>query len=171
MGFNIHDTMIYRKTSYVPLTHKRYEQAFEYMFVISKGKPKTFNGIKITTKHAGENRIRTFYQDAKHNLPTAGHTPTKVKETKLKSNVWDITPGVGAVKGHPAQFPLSLAEDHLISWSNEGDVVLDPFMGSGTTAIACLNTDRQYIGFELDETYQKLSLERIESRTQQLSLI
>ena len=171
VGFNIHDTMIYRKTKYVPLTHNRYEQAFEYMFVMSKGKPKTFNGVKEKTKHAGENTVRTFYQDANQNLPTAGNTPTKVKETKLKSNVWDITPGVGAIKGHPAQFPLSLAEDHLISWSKEDDVILDPFMGSGTTAIACLNTNRQYIGFELDETYHKLSLERIENHEQQLSLI
>ena len=164
VGFNIHDTMIYRKTSYVPLTHKRYEQAFEYMFVMSKGKPKTFNGIKLKTKHAGKSTVRrTFYQDANQNLPTAGNTPAKVKETKLKSNVWDITPGVGAIKGHPAQFPLSLVEDHLISWSNENDVILDTFMGSGTTAIACLNTGRKYIGFELDEDYYNLANERIKN--------
>ena len=171
VGFNIHDTMIYRKTKYVPLTHNRYEQAFEYMFVLSKCKPKTFNGIKEKTKHGGKQPKRTFYQTAGQNAPTQANTPIRVKETKLKSNVWDVTPGVGTVKGHPAQFPLSLAEDHLISWSNEDDVILDPFMGSGTTAIACLNTNRQYIGFELDETYHKLSLERIEDHRQQLSLI
>ena len=65
--------------------------------------------------------------------------------------------------GHPAQFPLSLAEDHLISWSNEGDIILDPFMGSGTTGVACKNLNRKFIGIELDEGYFNIAKERIES--------
>ena len=162
VGFDLHDTMIYKKTKYVPLTHKRYEQAFEYMFILSKGKPKTFNGIKLRTIHAGEDAKRTFYQNKNQNVPTEENTPTKVKETKLKSNVWELTPGEGSIKGHPAQFPLRLAQDHVISWSNEGDTVLDTFIGSGTTAIASMRTGRNYIGFELDEEYYKVAQQRIE---------
>ena len=63
---------------------------------------------------------------------------------------------------HPAPFPEQLAQDHIISWSNEGDIVLDPFMGSGTTAIACINTNRKYIGFELDKHYCDIANERIQ---------
>ena len=162
VGFNIHDTMIYRKTKYVPLTHNRYEQAFEYMFVLSKSKPKTFNGIREKTKHGGKQPKRTFYQTNEQNVPTQANTPIPVKETKLKSNVWDIAPASGTIKGHPAQFPLSLVEDHLISWSNEDDVVLDPFMGSGTTGVACINTNRNFIGIELDENYFEIAKKRIE---------
>ena len=71
---------------------------------------------------------------------------------------------------HPTQKPVPLFEYLIKTYSNKGETVLDNCMGSGTTAIACLNTDRQYIGFELDETYHKLSLERIENHTQQTAL-
>lgn len=87
------------------------------------------------------------------------------------SNVWGIKRGKKYSTNHGATFPVELAEKVITNFCVEGGVVLDPFMGLGTTAIACLNTDRQYIGFELDETYHKLSLERIENHTQKLSLI
>lgn len=163
VGFNIHDTMIYRKTRYVPLTHNRYEQAFEYMFVLSKSKPKTFNGIREKTKCGGRKQPkRTFYQTTEQNTPTQANSPIPVKETKLRSNVWDITPGLGTVKGHPAQFPIQLAQDHILSWSNENDTVLDCFMGSGTTGVACVNTNRNFIGIELGENYFNIARNRIE---------
>ena len=63
---------------------------------------------------------------------------------------------------HPAPFPEQLAQDHIISWSSEGDIVLDPFMGSGTTAIACINTGRNFVGFELDKHYCDIANERIQ---------
>jgi DNA modification methylase len=161
-GFNLHDTMIYRKINYVPLTHNRYEQEFEYMFVFSKGKPKTFNPIKIPCKTAGAKTSgRTFYQTNNQNIPTAGHKNNPVSVCKQKGNVWELSTNAGT-KGHPAQFPEQLANDHIVSWSNEGDIVLDPFMGSGTTAKMALLNNRNFIGFEIDKHYCDIANERIQ---------
>ena len=160
-GFKLYDTMIYRKQNYIPLTHKRYEQEFEYMFVFSKGKPKTFNPIMIECKTKGsKTKGRTFYQTNSQNKPTEGHKNDAVKDYKQKGNVWKVPTNAGT-KGHPAQFPEQLANDHIMSWSNEGDLVLDPFMGSGTTGVACKNLDRNFIGIEMDETYFNVAKDRI----------
>lgn len=177
VGFRLHDTMIYRKNNPMPLNHNRYEQEFEYMFIFSKGKPKTFNPIKVPCKTAGQKYDYSKRKSASNKeINSAGRSREEIKATKndkIKGNVWSYHVGINqSTKDriafrHPAIFPEKLAEDHLISWSNENDIVLDPFMGSGTTAIACLNTNRQYIGFELDETYHRLSLERIENHKQQ----
>ena len=169
-GFNLHDTMIYRKINYVPLTHNRYEQEFEYMFVFSKGKPDTFNPIKIPCKTAGAKTSgRTFYQTNNQNIPTAGHKNNPVSVCKQKGNVWELSTNAG-IKGHPAQFPEQLANDHILSWSNEGDAVLDPFMGSGTTAIACINTNRNYMGFEIDPDYHAAATKRLAEHMAQVRL-
>lgn len=161
-GFNLHDTMIYRKTNYVPLTHNRYEQEFEYMFVFSKGKPKTFNPIKIPCKTAGTKTSgRTFYQTNNQNMPTAGHKNNPVSVCKQKGNVWELSTNAG-IKGHPAQFPEKLANDHIISWSNEGDIIFDPFMGSGTTAKMAQINNRKWIGFEMSEEYCNIVKQRLE---------
>jgi len=166
IGFNLHDTMIYRKTNYVPLTHNRYEQEFEYMFVFSKGKPKTFNPLKTECKTAGQKTDkRTFYQTNDQNIPSAGHKNIAVKKEKQIGNVWDISTNAG-IKGHPAQFPEKLASNHILSWSNEGDIVFDPFMGSGTTAKMALLNNRNYIGFELDKHYCDIANERIQKAMQ-----
>ena len=152
-GFNIYDTMIYRKKNYIPLTHKRYEQEFEYMFVLSKGKPNNFNPIMTECKTKGsKTKGRTFYQTSSQNKPTAGHRNYEVKALKQKGNVWQVPTNSGT-KGHPAQFPEKLASDHIISWSNEGDLVYDCFMGSGTTAIMAIANNRNYIGSEISEEY------------------
>ncbi len=163
IGFNLHDTMIYRKINYVPLTHNRYEQEFEYMFVFSKGKPKTFNPIKIPCKTAGAKTSgRTFYQTNNQNIPTAGHKNNTVSVCKQKGNVWELSTNAG-IKGHPAQFPEQLANDHIVSWSNEGDTVLDCFMGSGTTAKMAKANNRNYIGFELSKEYCDIAEKRIKT--------
>lgn len=163
IGFNLHDTMIYRKINYVPLTHNRYEQEFEYMFVFSKGKPKTFNPIKIPCKTAGAKTSgRTFYQTNNQNIPTAGHKNNTVSVCKQKGNVWELSTNAG-IKGHPAQFPEQLANDHIVSWSNEGDTVLDCFMGSGTTAKMAKANNRNYIGFEISKEYCDIAEKRIKN--------
>lgn len=152
IGFNLHDTMIYRKINYIPLTHNRYEQAFEYMFVFSKGKPKTFNPVMVDCKNAGsKTNKRTFYQDATGST-SEGHNNNEVKQTKQKENVWDLSTNAGTT-GHPAQFPEKLAEDHILSWSNEGDTILDPMAGSGTTLKMAKKNNRNYIGIEIAPEY------------------
>jgi len=158
-GFYLHDTMIYAKSSQ-PRQHNRYEQQFEYMFVFSKGVPKTTNLIRVPSKNAGKTVKRTCRDN---NCDDLKETKNIVSETKIKSNIWEYGTKKNTT-GHPAIFPEQLANDHIVSWSNEGDTVLDPFIGSGTTAIACINTNRNYIGFELDKQYCDIANERIRNR-------
>lgn len=166
IGFNLHDTMMYRKINYIPLTHNRYEQEFEYMFVLSKGKPKTFKPIMVACKTKGsKTKGRTFYQTNNQNKPTKGHKSDAVKEYKQKGNVWEVPTNSGA-KGHPAQFPEQLPNDHIISWSNENDLVYDPFMGSGTTAKMAIINNRNWVGSEVSKEYCKIAEKRINELAQ-----
>lgn len=167
IGFNLHDTMIYRKLNYTPLTHRRYEQEFEYIFCFTKGKPKTFNPIKIPCKWAGTETWgkSSFYKTNDDNLT---QIPKKIiDDKKIKGNIFEYRTGstkTGKFK-HPAMFPLELAEDMINSWSNEENIILDMFMGSGTTGVACKNLNRDFIGMELDDKYFNIAKERIESTT------
>lgn len=161
LGLRLHDTMIYGKANYVPLTHRRYEQAFEFMFVLSKGRPKTFNPLMEPCVQAGRiYKKSSHYRDGAQ-LSTLSGSGKPCKESKIRSNVWWYLVGNDGVKGHPAIFPLQLATDHILSWSNPGDMVLDPFMGSGTTGVACLNAGRHFIGIELDPGYFAIAERRL----------
>ena len=170
IGFNIHDTMIYQKANYVPLTHNRYEQEFEYMFCFSKGKPKTFNPIKIPCKWAGTETwgSPSVYKTDADELTKIGKSV--INDTKIHGNIFTYQTGSTTISKkfkHPAMFPIDLAKDQIMSWSNEGDVVLDPFMGSCTTGDASLQLQRNFIGIELEETYFKMAEERLKQFQQQ----
>jgi len=160
-GFRLHDTMIWRKPNPMPRTHNRYEQAFEYMFIFSKGKPAAWNPKMVECKFQGKKRTGTFQHDG-DGIRKPKHKGGVCAKTKQDSNVWDCAGG--SKTAHPAEFPESLIRDHILSWSNEGDTVLDPFMGSGTTGVACKNLDRKFIGIELDKTYFEIAKNRIESK-------
>ena len=165
IGFNLHDTMIFQKANYVPLTHNRYEQSFEYMFCFSKGKPKTFNPIKIPCKNAGKiesygSGRRSLLDKNQAMRAPEGITYMATKDTKYHPNIFTYTLG-GQKTGHPAVFPDKLAEDQIISWSNEGDLVFDPFMGSGTTGKMAVLNNRNFIGIEKVNKYYNIALERI----------
>jgi DNA modification methylase len=165
IGFNLHDTMIYAKENYVPLTHNRYEQQFEYMFIFSKEKPKTFNPIMRDNIWKGNKTGGTFRHNG--NDLEAKHTKGVVKDKSIKPNIWWYK--VGKYKTstdlisfkHPATFPEQLAHDHIISWSNENDTVLDCFMGSGTTGKMAKLLNRNFIGIEISEEYYNIAKERI----------
>lgn len=165
IGFNLHDTMIYQKANYIPLTHNRYEQSFEYMFCFTKGKPKTFNPIRIPCKGAGKiesygsGRRRLLDEHQAMRAPE-GITYMETKDTKYHPNIFTYSVG-GQKTGHPAVFPDKLAEDQIISWSNEGDLVFDPFMGSGTTGKMAVRNKRNFIGIELVEDYYSIAEKRI----------
>jgi site-specific DNA-methyltransferase (adenine-specific) len=157
--------MIYRKLNYAPLTHNRYEQEFEYMFVLSKGKPLVFNPIKVPSKYGGTQTWGKpkFYANSNADIKEI-EKGIVIAETKIKGNIFEYKTGSvtnSAKYNHPAMFPEKLAEDQIISWSNENDLVYDPFMGSGTTAIACLKNNRNYIGSEISEEYIKIANSRI----------
>ncbi len=169
-GFNLHDTMIYAKNNPVPLTHNRYEQKFEYMFVFSKGKPKVFNPIKIKTKEFGKlitrGRINEEGRKYDNNAFRIGQN-TVVKSEKIKCNIWEYSIGSTASSKdrlafkHPAIFPEQLANDHILTWSNEGDLVYDCFMGSGTVAKMSILNNRNWVGSEISNEYCNIIEERI----------
>ena len=162
-GFNVHDSLIWEKdtSSFPDKIH--YNNVFEYMFVFSKGKPKTFNPIKDKpNKYAGTKIHGTYRnQDGSITKRNEKWKEKVVSKYGKRNNVWHIPSEKKNKTGHPAVFPLQLAKDHIISWSNEGDTVLDPFMGSGTTGVACKELNRNFIGMELDEEYFKIAKERI----------
>lgn len=168
IGFRLHDTMIY-KSAKPPLTHNRYEQEFEYIFILSKGKPKTFNPIKVKTNYAGQ--VGKFHYSSASGKDGRAmrqrENETKVtNDFKIKGNIWEYATGwCGSSKDkiafqHPAIFPEQLARDHIISWSNEGDVVLDPFSGSGTTCKMAKLANRNYIGIEIAQEYCEIAEQR-----------
>lgn len=165
-GFNLHDTMIWQKPGFsaVGALKTRYAPVFEYMFIWTKGKIKTFNPIKDRkNKSAGSLIHGTVRQKDGSVRKMSGYGVKKIEEYGQRFNVWEIT--AQRVDGHPAPFPIQLAEDHIKSWSNEGDTVLDPFMGSGTTGVACKNLNRNFIGIELDGHYFNIAKERINQPT------
>lgn len=167
IGLNLHDTMIYAKANYPPLTHNRYEQQFEYMFVFSKGGPKTFNPIKKRNLLAG------YYNNSSTNRNKDGTTskfnkPNYITTESIRPNIWNYTIGANhstkeaiALK-HPATFPEQLAADHILSWSNEGDTVLDPFNGSGTTTKMAYKLNRKYIGIDISQEYCDIAEKRLQ---------
>lgn len=157
VGFNLHDTMIYR-THKPPMNDNRYQACFEYMFVLSKGAPITFNPIKVKSKHAGKsNTSRVYFRP--DGTKKQMSKPGLYNETKVKESIWTLSSG-NDKSGHPAAFPERLAHDHIISWSSPGDLVYDPFMGSGTTAVAAIKTKRDYIGSEISQEYVDLATDR-----------
>lgn len=163
IGFYLHDTMIYHKINPIPQNHNRYEQSFEYIFVLTKGKPKTFNPILEETKNSGKIfnwGNRKTKMDDKQCRRDRNDEMLTVKKTKIKQNIFSYSVG-GERTGHPAVFPEKLAYDQLITWSNEGDLVIDPFMGSGTTGKVCLENNRNFIGIEKVKEYFNISLKRI----------
>ena len=167
LGFKIHDTMIYEKNSSTfpaRITSKRYSQIFEYMFVFTKGKIR--GDIKLIAdkrnKWAGWTNWGTkTYYDKEGNLIQYKKNNKPTPEFSLRTNIWKYAVAFNDKTGHPAVFPEKLAEDHILSWTNEGDTVLDPFMGSGTTAKMAMLNKRNYIGFEKNPEYWEVSLKRV----------
>lgn len=164
-GFSLHDTMIWKKRG-VPFPDKiRYSSNFEYMFIFSKGKPKTVHLIADKPNiWAGSKVSGTARQADGSTIPHSASRigdGRKVKPYGVRYNVWEVTEEKANKTGHPAVFPVALVRDHIITWSDPGDVVLDPFMGSGTTALACIETGRKYIGFEISEEYCDIAAQRI----------
>ena len=174
-GFNLHDTMIFLKNSSAFPSKTRYSQVFEYMFVFSKGKPKSINLIKVLKsertlkdqKQKASNKIKEIKQRGvsgdeivkrlKYNVETNYCVSKNV--ILYKNNFTNKKKGMQFK--HPATFPEQLANDHIMSWSNEGDLVYDPFMGSGTTAKMAIINKRKWIGSEMSSDYCDIIHERL----------
>lgn len=163
VGWNVHDVMIYKKKNTPFMRSNGYTNCFEYMFVFSKGAPKTFNPIKTATVRSGNEMLV-------HNKGADGlnkKTMGTLNEEKVKTNIWEYAVGFGGTTKdkiafkHPATFPERLALDHINSWSNPGDLVFDPMSGSGTTCKMAFLSGRQYLGCDISEEYVDIAKERI----------
>ena len=171
IGFNLHDTMIYEKKNYMPLNHNRYDAEFEYMFILSKGKPNTFNPIMQPCKTSGAsyNYATRLSATATKEIGSAMRKRNETmttKDSKYMGNIWGYATGKNKgskddIWQHPATFPEKLAEDHIISWSNKGDIVLDPMCGSGTTCKMAMLNKRNFIGIEISEEYCRIANKRL----------
>lgn len=165
LGFNLHDTMIYQKLVPVPQYKcKRYYSEFEYMFVFSKNAPQVCNYIMIPTISPGrENKDVRLQRNPDNTVKRKKRI--KIKHTKIAGNVWVYDAANLATdtisRRHSARFPESLARDHIISWSNPSDIVLDPMIGSGTTAKVAMQTSRHYLGFDISQKYVELARRRV----------
>lgn len=166
VGFKVHDIMIYKKKNTPFMRSNAYTNCYEFMFVFLKGKKiKTFNPIEEAT-------VRQGYEMVPHNKgPEAVNKKVlkELKPSKTKINIWEYAVGLHGTTSdkiafkHPAVFPEKLAQDHILSWSNKGDLVFDPMCGSGTTCKMALKNGRKYIGFDTSEEYIKITEERLKS--------
>ncbi len=165
IGFNLHDTMIWNKGSFAFPSKNRYHQVFEYMFIFSKSKPNTLNPIKDRKNlYLGDRGASGRNKDGIRNTGKS----TVREEYGKRFNIWNYPIGGRhctkdkiAYK-HPAIFPEALAQDHILSWSNPGDIVLDPMCGSGTTCKMAKLNGRNYIGIDIAEEYVELARRRVE---------
>ena len=164
IGWTAHDVMIYSKMN-TPFTRSNaYTNCWEFMFVLCKGKkPKTFNPLKCPTKRNGYEML-TYNKgpDAVNRKRRA-----ELKQEKTRTNIWEFAVGRGGTTNdveafeHPAMFPEKLAERHILSWSNPGDLVLDPMCGAGTTAKMSAIHRRHYIGIDISDRYVEIAERRV----------
>ena len=164
IGFNLHDTMIWEKQTFTATgaLKTRYAQVFEYMFVFSKGKLNIFNPIKDRPNKGIMKKHGTIRQRDGTTRKQSSIGKVYIEKESQRFNVWRINTEVSnANRFHPAQYPEKLAHDHIISWSNEGDTVLDCFMGSGTTGKMALLNNRKFIGIEKDAGYFEIAKQRL----------
>ena len=168
-GLKLHDTMIYSTPILKNPSSNRYQQSFEYMFVFSSGVLSTFNGIEDkANKNAGQNNYRDQIGRRQDGTRKRNNGVLQVKQYGLRTNVWSVMSGFGhsapdfnEAHKHPAIFPLALAKDHITTWTNPGDVVLDPMAGSGTTLRAAKNLGRKAVGVEIHGDYLHIITERM----------
>jgi DNA modification methylase len=165
IGFNLHDTMIYLKENLAFPDKNRYYQGFEYMFVFSKGIPKTFNPIKDKINKSFGRSMKGSTQRLRNGETIPFKNQARIiPQNSTRFNYWFLYNSKRGIETkHPAIFPEKLAEDHIISWSNEGDIILDPMAGSGTTLKMAKKNNRNYIGIEIAEEYIKIAESRIKS--------
>jgi site-specific DNA-methyltransferase (adenine-specific) len=168
IGFNLHDTMIYQKDGCSWPHDNKYHQCFEYMFIFSRGEPKSITLIEDRKNaQAGKIKKNRWERMKNGNMKQRKDEVLEIVDDGIRWNIWKY--GVGFMKTttdkiafeHPAMFPEKLAADHIISWSNKGDLVLDPFNGSGTTTKMAKILGRNYIGVEISEKYCKIAQERL----------
>lgn len=171
IGFKLHDTMIYQKAGVSFPDTNRYYQNFEYMFVLGKGNVKTFNLLRDRKNLWAGEKVHSTVRNADGTLTPKVCIGNITQKYGVRYNVWRIAHNLPGRADHPASFPESLAGDHIASWSNPGDLVLDPMMGSGTTGKMAVILQRRFIGIDIAIEYVELARERIRRAQLQPPLI
>ncbi len=163
IGFLMHDVMIYQKQNTPFMRSNAYTNCYEFMFILSKGKPKTFNPLKVPTKRHGlEMAVANKGADGINRK-----VPVELKKEKTRTNIWSYAVGLGGSTSdkiafeHPAIFPERLAEDQILSWTNIDDIVFDPMCGSGTTCKMALINGRKWLGVDISKEYIDIARKRI----------
>lgn len=161
-GFLLHDTMIYCKEAVVFPVSNRYLPASEYMFVFSKGKPAHFNGLRDRKNKWAGDKIHGTRRKADGTLRPPNNNGALVPEYGLRWNWWLLrTASQEENINHPARMPMPMAVSHIATWTDPGETVLDPFMGSGTTLRAAKDLGRRAIGIEIEEKYCEIAAKRM----------
>jgi site-specific DNA-methyltransferase (adenine-specific) len=163
IGFNLHDTMIWSKPTVSQVgARDRYPQTFEYMIILAKpGQSVVFNPLKDRKNRSAGRKIYGTNRSADGTVRKMSCTGNTIPEFGSRFNVWEMPAEMRRNIGHPAPYPIALAADHILSWSNPGDVVLDPFFGSGTTGVACQQLGRDFIGLEISPEYAAIARSRL----------
>jgi site-specific DNA-methyltransferase (adenine-specific) len=172
IGLRLHDTMIYQRDGCRFPETNRYYPIWEYMFVMSKGKPATTNLIEDRQNTCAGDSLNSGTQRERDGTlqPVSASRVARdrvIKPYGVRFNVWEYSCGNGKSTQdsfafeHPAMYPEKLAKDHILSWSNEGDLVLDPFNGSGTTTKMAKHLGRRAIGIEIEERYCEIAANRL----------
>ena len=161
IGFNLHDTMIWSKDTFSFPDKTRYRSSFEYMFIFSKGKPSRINLIEDRKNKWSGCKVHGTSRGKDGKTFKKSNCGTITKEIGVRFNVWDLPTEKKNRSSHPAPFPESIAKDHILSWSNEGDLVLDPMCGSGTTCKMAKLNKRNYIGIDCSVEYCSIARERL----------
>lgn len=165
LGFQCHDVMIYEKKNTPFMRKNAYTNAFEFMFILTKGKPKTFNPLVTVTQQSGFRRNGALYNKGADGVNRK--RDIVYNEKKTRTNIWRYSVGLHGTTSdkfafkHPAMFPEKLAEDHILSWSNAGDLVFDPMNGSGTTCKMAQKHQRKYIGVDISPEYCEIAARRL----------
>ena len=167
IGFQMHDVMIYQKKNTPFMRSNAYTNCYEFMFVLSKGKPNTFNPLMTkTVRHGEEMLVYNKKSDGVNKKVLKA-----LKKEKTRTNIWSYAVGLGGTTKdriafkHPAVFPEKLAEEHILSWTDPDDLVFDPMCGSGTTGKMALIHRRRFIGVDISEEYITIAKKRVEGIT------
>lgn len=157
-GWGLYQTLIWRKSQPSAFARRRYQFVHEPMYVFSKGRPRVANPIRDhRNKTAGMvNRDKHTTNPERRGTLRTYTTP----EYSVRWDVWDV-PRCPSKAGHPASFPERLARDHILTWSEPGDLVLDPFCGEGTTGVVAVSEGRSFVGCDISPRWAEVARERV----------
>ena len=164
LGLTLHQTLFFEAAHYRPIDKSRALRGVQYMFVFAKGSPMVANipidrpnvkaGMRVTRSYAPGKSLNGSRNPASDRVK-------RIADFGRRGPIWRYATECGSDMGHPAAFPYALASDHIVCWTNPGDLVIDPMVGSGTTLRAAADLGRRAIGIEINPEYCDLIRRRL----------